>query len=154
MKELSNQEESIADNQLVTTQKKLKKLLGHLDPMSAPAGCPIRDMLAAVTDKWSILINLWLGNYGKLRFNELKKAVHGISSKVLTERLKRIEKDGYLVRKVYPQVPIKVEYELSKFGIEYLNQLLNLIVWMDKSAPEIVKRRIKFDEWKSTQQEG
>ena len=154
MQELSNQEESTTDNQAVTTQKKLQNLLGHLDPMSPPEGCPIRDMLAAVTDKWSILIILWLGNYGKLRFNELKKVVQGISSKVLTERLKRMEKDGYIIRTVYPQVPIKVEYELSEFGVEYLDQLLNLIVWMDKSAPEIIKRRTKFDELKSAEQKS
>ncbi|MEO0727844.1 MAG: helix-turn-helix domain-containing protein [Bacteroidota bacterium] len=138
----------MADNQHVATQKKLKKLLGHLDPSSPPGGCPIRDLLAAVTDKWSILIILWLGNYGKLRFNELKKVVQNISSKVLTERLKRMERDGYITRTVYPQVPVKVEYQLSEFGIQYLDQLLNLIIWIDKSAPEIIKRRIKFEEWK------
>lgn len=154
MKKESNQKETVVDNQLITTQKKLKKIFGHLDPINPPKVCPIRDILSVVTDKWSILIILMLGNYEKLRFNELKKIIRGISSKILTERLKRMEKDGYIIRKVYPQVPIKVEYQLSKFGIQYLEQLLNLTEWIDKEVPEIIKRRIKFDKVKPAENNG
>jgi len=148
MKKVSNQKKTVIDNQLITIQKKLKKNFGHLDPINPPEVCPIRDILSVVTDKWSILIILMLGNYEKLRFNEIKKTIRGISSKILSERLKRMEKDGYIVRKVYPQVPIKIEYQLSKFGIRYLDQLLNLTEWIDKEVPEIIKRRIKFDKLK------
>ena len=83
-----------------------------------------------------------------MRFSEIKKKVYGISSKTLTERLKALERDGYLNRKAYNQVPIKVEYSLTSFGEKYLEQLLNLTEWIDKEAPTIIKKRIKFDKIK------
>ena len=148
MKKLSNQKETIADNQSNTLEIKLKKIFGHIDPNNLPEVCPIRDILAPVSDKWSILIIIFTGAYGKLRFNEIKKKAYGISSKTLSERLKNLERDGYLSRKMYKQVPIKVEYSLTPFGKKYLEQILNLAEWIDKEAPAIVKHRIKFDKIK------
>lgn len=148
MKKPSIKKETVTDNQLIITQKKLKKILGHLDPMNPPEVCPIKDILANVSDKWSILIIFILGANGKFRFNELKKNIRGISSKILAERLKRMERDGYITRKVFAEAPIRVEYKLSKFGVSYLNQLINLTEWMDKEVPEILKRRIEFDQIK------
>ena len=145
MEKVDIQEETVVDNQQVTIQKKLEKLLGHLDPANLPEVCPIKDLLATVSDKWSILVILMLGAYGTLRFNELKRLIIGISAKVLTERLKRMERDGYLDRTVFAEVPIRVEYKLSDFGLGYLNQLLNLVEWIDREAPEIIKRRMRFD---------
>jgi len=148
MKELNNQKETIADNQSIMIEKKLKKIFGHIDPNNLPEVCPIRDILSPVSDKWSILIIIFTGAFGKLRFSEIKKKVYGISSKTLTERLKALERDGYLNRKAYNQVPIKVEYSLTSFGEKYLEQLLNLTEWIDKEAPTIIKKRIKFDKIK------
>ena len=90
MEKLSNQKETVFDNQSITVEKRLKKIFGHLDPNNPPEVCPIRDILSPVSDKWSILIIIFTGGYGKLRFNEIKKKVYGISSKTLTERLKHI----------------------------------------------------------------
>jgi len=151
MKQLSNHKETVADNQSVIIEKKLKKIFGHIDPNNPPEVCPIRDILSPVSDKWSILIIIFTGAYRKLRFNEIKKKVYGISSKTLTERLKTLERDGYLNRKAYNQVPIKVEYSLTSFGEKYLEQILNLTEWIDKEAPEIIKQRIKFDKIKSVE---
>ena len=145
MKKPSIKKEIITDNQLNKTQKKLEKILGHLDPLNPPETCPIRDVLASVTDKWSILIIVFLGAYTTLRFNGLKKIVRGVSSKTLSERLKKMERDGYLTRKVYPEVPIRVEYTLTEFGFQYLDLILNLIEWIEKKTPEVIKSRIKFD---------
>lgn len=147
MKE-SNQKETVVDNQSITVEKKLKKIFGHIDPNNPPKVCPIRDILSPVSDKWSILIIIFTGAYTQLRFNEIKKKVYGISSKILTERLKNLERDGYINRKMYAQVPIKVEYNLTSFGEKYLEQILNLREWIDKEAPTIIKQRIKFDEIK------
>lgn len=143
---VSNSEETVADNQLVASQRKMEKILGHLNPSDPPEVCPIRDILTVVTDKWSMLIVIMLGAHETLRFNELKKLVPGVSSKVLTERLKRMVRDGYLNREVYAEVPVRVEYGLSNFGIGYLNQLLSIIEWVDKEAPEVLKKRSEFDK--------
>lgn len=146
MEKLSNQNETVVDNQSITVERKLKKIFGHIDPDNPPEVCPIRDILSPVSDKWSILIIIFTGAYRKLRFNEIKKKVYGISSKTLSERLKSLERDGYLIRKAYNQVPIKVEYSLTYFGLKYLEQILNLTEWMDKEVPTIIKQRIKFDK--------
>lgn len=79
----------------------------NYDPLEPIETCPIRDVLSIASDKWSILIVLFIGGYKVLRFGELKTLIHGISAKVLTERLRRLEKDGYLSRQVFPEVPIR-----------------------------------------------
>ncbi|WP_238718871.1 winged helix-turn-helix transcriptional regulator [Pelagihabitans pacificus] len=106
--------------------------------------CPIRDVMALASDKWSILIILYLGYYPVLRFNQLKKKVYGISNKVLSERLKVLESDGYLSRTLYPEVPIRVEYELTDFGHSYLQKILDLSEWVTTYSDQIMANRKKY----------
>jgi DNA-binding HxlR family transcriptional regulator len=146
MKKAGLQKETVIDNQTVAVQKKLKKFFGHLDPSHPPEICPIRDILSPVTDKWSILIVLYLGGYSTLRFNQLKTMLYGVSSKSLTERLKHLEKDGYIIRTMFAEVPIRVEYQLTEFGYAYLNKLIDITEWISFSMPKIIKQRYKFDE--------
>jgi DNA-binding HxlR family transcriptional regulator len=146
MKEVGLSKETVTDNQTVVVQKKLKKIFGHLDPKNPPEICPIRDILSPVTDKWSILIVLYLGGYNTLRFNQLKTMLYGVSSKSLTERLKHLLKDGYILRTMFSEVPIRVEYQLTEFGYNYLNKLIDITEWISLSMPEIVKHRYKFDQ--------
>jgi len=141
-----NMEETVFDNQRISTQKKIKKIFGHLDPRNPPEICPIRDILSPITDKWSILIIIFLGLYKVLRFNELKRNIYGVSAKILTERLKRLEQDGFISRKMYAEVPIRVEYRLTDFGYEYLGKLLNLIEWINDAMPDIIKKHHRFNE--------
>ncbi len=141
-----NMEETVFDNQRISTKKKIKKIFGHLDPRNPPEICPIRDILSPITDKWSILIIIFLGLYKVLRFNELKHNIYGVSAKILTERLKRLEQDGFISRKMYAEVPIRVEYRLTDFGYEYLGKLLNLIEWINDAMPDIIKKHHRFNE--------
>lgn len=106
--------------------------------------CPIRDVMALASDKWSILIILYLGYYPILRFNQLKKKVYGISNKVLSERLKVLEADGYLSRQMYPEVPIRVEYQLTEFGHSYLLKLIDLSEWVTTYSDQIIDNRKRF----------
>ena len=103
--------------------------------------CPIRDVMALASDKWSILIILYLGYYPVMRFNHIKKRVYGISNKVLSERLKHLETDGYLKRTMYPEVPIRVEYELTDFGHSYLKKLIDLTEWVTDYSDLIIESR-------------
>lgn len=136
--------ETITENQKVTSAKKLKKMFGHIDLRDMDLACPIRDVMAMVSDKWSTLIIMYLGYYPVLRFNELKKKVYGISNKVLSERLKQLEADGYLKRTMYPEVPIRVEYELTDFGHSYLQKLIELTEWAQKYKECVLSNRIKY----------
>ncbi len=142
--------ETITENQKVTTAKKIKKMFGHINPKDPPEYCPIRDVMALASDKWSILIILYLGYFPVLRFNELKKKVYGISSKVLSERLKMLEADGYLARNLYPEVPVRVEYSLTDFGHSYLQKLLELTEWVQKYSDHVISNRTSFRKRSTT----
>ncbi len=135
--------ETITENQKVRVAKKLKKMFGHMDRRQMEY-CPIRDVMALASDKWSILIILYLGYYPVLRFNALKKKVYGISNKVLSERLKVLEADGYLSRKMFPEVPIRVEYGLTDFGHSYLRKLIDLSEWVTEYSDQIISNRKNF----------
>jgi len=141
--------ETITDNQKVRVAKKLKKMFGHMDRRQMEY-CPIRDVMALASDKWSILIILYLGYYPVLRFNALKKKVYGISNKVLSERLKVLEADGYLSRNMFPEVPIRVEYELTNFGHSYLLKLIDLSEWVTDYSDQIIRNRKNYENDKLT----
>ncbi|MGB3150685.1 MAG: helix-turn-helix domain-containing protein [Maribacter sp.] len=136
--------ETITDNQQLKNAKKIKKMFGHIDYRNPPELCPVRDVLSLASDKWSILIVLYLGYYPVLRFNKLKKYVYGISNKVLSERLKVLETDVYLNRKMYPEVPIRVEYRLTEFGKKYVERLIQLTEWMQMNTPKVLNNKVKF----------
>ena len=80
--------------------------------------CPIRNVLARICDKWSLLIIYTLNAHGgePVRFNALRKQIPDISPKMLTSTLKTLEADGYVNRKVYAEVPPRVEYTLTETG--------------------------------------
>ncbi|PCJ94527.1 MAG: HxlR family transcriptional regulator [Flavobacteriaceae bacterium] len=136
--------ETTTDYQKVKVANKIKKMFGHINPRTSMELCPIRDIMALSSDKWSILIFLYLGFFPVLRFNELKKKVYGISNKVLSERLKTLDRDGYISRKMYSEVPIRVEYQLTDFGHSYLKKLLELTEWVDTYKETIQENRLKY----------
>ncbi|MBI9090575.1 MAG: helix-turn-helix transcriptional regulator [Desulfobacterium sp.] len=77
--------------------------------------CPVEVTIGIVGGKWKCLI-LWHLHQGKMRFKELERIVPGVSQKMLTQQLKEMEKDGLLTKKVFPEVPPRVEYELTGRG--------------------------------------
>lgn len=141
MPRAGNLMETIPENQRIEAAKKIADLFGPYRPLEKAPYCPIRDVMALASDKWSILIVLHLGYYPTLRFNELKKHVAGISSKVLSERLKVLQADGYLDRTVFPQVPVRVEYTLTPFGFEYMKKLLDLTEWVTTHSGTVIDNR-------------
>ena len=78
--------------------------------------CPIRNVVARFGNKWALLIILILDENGSTRFNQLGKLIPDISTKVLSTTLHTLEADGLLKRTVFPEVPIRVEYELTETG--------------------------------------
>lgn len=122
----------------------MERMFGHLDFKNLPECCPIRDVMSVASDQWSSLILLWLGYFPVLRFNKIKKYVYGISSKVLSQRLKVLEAEGFINRKVYPEVPIRVEYSLTEFGEAYVERLLELTQWMSENSPKVLENPEKY----------
>jgi len=91
--------------------------------------CPVRDILHTLSDKWSIMVMLSLGHHKMLRFNELKNNIEGISQKMLTVTVRTLELHGLIVRKVYAQIPPKVEYTITELGQEFLQHLVVMLDW-------------------------
>ena len=109
--------------------------------------CPIRNVVAQVGDKWSTLIIFCLVD-GPDRFNSLKSRIEGISQRMLTQTLRDLERDGYVKRTVYPEVPVKVEYELTALGKGIAKALWGLVSWADKHLGEINEARLAYDNIK------
>ncbi len=112
--------------------------------------CPIRNVLDRFGDKWSLLVLFKLsGDYTlpkdyKLRFNELHKEVAGISQKMLTVTLRVLESDGLIERKVFPEVPPRVEYRLSELGRSLVPLVADLSDWAYKHQDTILSSRAKY----------
>jgi len=103
--------------------------------------CPVRNILDRFGDKWSTLVILILGSYDTLRFNELQKMIGTVSQKMLAVTLKKLETDGLVSRKVYPQVPPKVEYSLTALGLSLLPKLESLVQWANENRTIITENR-------------
>ena len=106
--------------------------------------CPVRTVLDRFGDKWSTLVILVLGDGGTLRFGELHKLIPDISQKMLTVTLRTLEADGLVDRKVYPQVPPKVEYSLTEMGHSLLPHIDALAKWANQNMPTIRESREQF----------
>ena len=76
--------------------------------------CPVKDIMAAYGDKWTMYTVLLLGQHGKMRFNELRDNISGISQRMLTVTLRSLEEDGIILRTLYAEKPPRVEYELTE----------------------------------------
>ena len=106
--------------------------------------CPIRNILSRVGDKWSMLILFTLNNNGVMRFKELQRNIPDISQKMLTTALRTLEADGLIFRKVYPEIPPRVEYWLSDRGNSLIPLINNLIYWAQQNMEDIIEERKKY----------
>lgn len=104
--------------------------------------CPSREILGHVTSPWGslILIILLKKTY---RFSELKKSIGGISEKMLAQNLRSLEKDGFILRKDYREIPPKVDYSLTPLGKEIATHVQTLAEWIKNHFPEVMVHRKK-----------
>ena len=113
--------------------------------MHLPADCrAISDVLARVGDKWSVLVVTRLGG-GPMRFNELRRAIGGISQRMLTLTLRGLERDGLVIRTVFPTIPPRVDYALTPLGRDLLQPVSALGEWATRNQAKIARAREKFD---------
>ena len=105
--------------------------------------CPIRNILAKLCDKWSLLVIYTLNKAGTetVRFKELQREIPDISQKMLTVTLRTLEDDGYVTRTVYPEVPPRVEYALTERTRSLLPHINALIGWALENKDAIIKDR-------------
>jgi DNA-binding HxlR family transcriptional regulator len=113
--------------------------------MHLPGDCrAIGDVLARVGDKWSVLVVTRLGP-GPMRFNELRRAIGGISQRMLTLTLRGLERDGLVTRTIFPTIPPRVDYELTPLGRDLLKPVSALGEWALSNQAKIARAREQFD---------
>ncbi|MBO5244234.1 MAG: helix-turn-helix transcriptional regulator [Muribaculaceae bacterium] len=104
--------------------------------------CPIRNILARFSDKWSLLILYTLNLQPTMRYNALRKAIPDISQKMLTITLRTLEEDGFVTRTVFTEVPPRVEYSMTDRTRSLLPHINALIGWAKDNMPAILHDRI------------
>jgi DNA-binding HxlR family transcriptional regulator len=110
-----------------------------------PTDCrTVTEILSRVGDKWSVQVVVQMGE-GPKRFNELRRAVTGISQRMLTLTLRGLERDGLVTRTVYPTIPPRVDYQLTGLGCSLLKTVRGLGDWAIQNRNEILAARRRFD---------
>ncbi len=107
--------------------------------------CPIRNVVVRFGNKWALLVILILSENGSTRFNRLGKLIPDISTKMLAGTLRTLEADGLVRRTVFPEVPIRVEYELTPTGHTLVPIIRQLTDWALQNMKSIVAHRRKFE---------
>lgn len=118
--------------------------------------CPVKDLLARIGDKWTILVIVSLAQApsGRSRFSELKRNVEGISQRMLTTTLRNLERDGLVNRYFHPEIPPRVEYALTPVGESVLDLMQAFIDWIQRHWKDIQSSRERYDASKTRTYEG
>jgi DNA-binding HxlR family transcriptional regulator len=111
------------------------------------AGCPTREVLVRVADKWTMLVITSLSDAGPdgLRFSELRRRIEGVSQKMLTQTLRALERDGLIDRTVHPTVPVTVEYRLTPLGESLAEAITTIRSWAYANMDAIDAARAEYD---------
>ena len=99
--------------------------------------CPSRQILNHLTSRWGALVLVSLHS-GTKRFSELRRAIDGVSERMLTKTLQELEADGMLIRKSYNTVPPQVDYTLTEFGSQASNKMFELVDWLEMNLGNIL----------------
>ncbi|TNC74204.1 winged helix-turn-helix transcriptional regulator [Rubellimicrobium roseum] len=106
--------------------------------------CPTRLVLDRLADKWVTLILVRLAE-GPRRFNELRRGIEGVSQKVLSQTLKRLERDGLIVRRAFPTVPVTVEYSITPLGRTLAETVQALARWAEAHIEAVMAAQAAYD---------
>ena len=115
-----------------------------MKPNAYAAQCPTRQILDRVGDKWAVLILLLLRDE-PMRFNRLRRAIEGISQKMLSQVLKSLERDGLIRRRAIATVPVTVEYSLLPLGATLAAAVDPLRDWAEKNLKEVLAAQRRYD---------
>lgn len=115
--------------------------------------CPARLFFDRLAERWVLLIIGLLRQQPPLRFNEIKREVDGISQKVLSQKLKLLERDGLVAREVYPSMPVRVEYRLTELGRSYADTIEQVSLWAQQHVETLLAAQLRFDETQAAEEE-
>ena len=108
--------------------------------------CPARALLDRIANKWTtLIIGILAGSEAPVRFGDVRRSIAGISQKMLTQTLRDMERDGLVVREIYPVIPPRVEYSLTPLGLTLEEPLKALSVWAEHHMSEVHAAQQRFD---------
>ncbi|MFH8567776.1 winged helix-turn-helix transcriptional regulator [Streptomyces sp. NPDC017993] len=107
--------------------------------------CPINPVVDLLFSRWTTPIVWVLEHHGRLRFNELQRLVPSITPKVLTQRLRQLERDGLVIRTYHAEIPPRVEYEISDLGRTLVPVFRTLHDWSGAHLPQVAAARRAYD---------
>ncbi len=123
--------------------------LGVLDPVAicrSSDPMAVRELLTKIGDKWTIFVILSLDLLGsRARFSELERSIPGISQRMLSTTLKNLERNGLVIRELFPEVPPRVEYEITGLGKSLLRPTQGLVDWAKENWEQVRKAQSKYD---------
>jgi DNA-binding HxlR family transcriptional regulator len=122
-----------------------KRALATRTPTTPEEACPIGPVVDIVFSRWTTPILWSLNEYGRQRFVELERRIATISPKVLTQRLRQLERDGLVVRTYHPEVPPRVEYEISDLGRSLAPLFAHLADWAGTNLDKVERARHDYD---------
>jgi DNA-binding HxlR family transcriptional regulator len=141
-----------------TTTAAQKRAQAKVDYDAFLAGCPSRQLLGRISDKWVALILAALGSDGPhhpgvdcvaepraMRYSELSRRLAGVSQKMLTQTLRSLERDGLVTRTVTPTVPVTVTYELTDLGRSLQHVMRGIKGWAEAHMDEVLANREEYD---------
>jgi DNA-binding HxlR family transcriptional regulator len=125
-----------------------KKAIPEFEACKSERAVATREFISRIADKWTILIVMVLSRQPKhrARFSEIKMGIEGISQTMLTATLRSLERDGIVIRESFPEIPPRVEYELTKLGLSVLEPMQELTSWVLKNWDVVKQSREKFDQ--------
>ncbi|MFI7415560.1 winged helix-turn-helix transcriptional regulator [Streptomyces sp. NPDC049627] len=118
----------------------------HGGQVDSELACPVSPVVDIVFSRWTTPILWTLNEFGRQRFVELQRNIRTITPKVLTQRLRQMERDGLVVRTYHPEVPPRVEYEISELGRSLAPIFAHLADWSAENLTKVERARREFDE--------
>ena len=113
--------------------------------MDARVEALVKDLIGNVADKWTMLILETLHEAGEMRFTQISRVIGGISQKMLTQTLRRMERDGLVARKVHAVVPPRVDYRLTTLGMSLGAAFCGVWIWAETNLQPVEEARLAFD---------
>ncbi|WP_344514813.1 helix-turn-helix domain-containing protein [Dactylosporangium maewongense] len=129
---------------MATTNAAQRREQARRDYDAFLAGCPTRELLSRLTDKWVALVIPALAG-GPQRHGELAHRIAGVSQKMLTQTLRTLERDGLVTRTVTPSIPPRVDYELTPLGHELFPVMVSIKDWAETHMDRVFEARAQFD---------
>ncbi|GAA1573069.1 helix-turn-helix domain-containing protein [Dactylosporangium maewongense] len=136
--------EAPEEDTMATTNAAQRREQARRDYDAFLAGCPTRELLSRLTDKWVALVIPALAG-GPQRHGELAHRIAGVSQKMLTQTLRTLERDGLVTRTVTPSIPPRVDYELTPLGHELFPVMVSIKDWAETHMDRVFEARAQFD---------